>query len=109
MADHHSQLIRLAASAALETHGDYRPIDAWSLTGKMAAATLEALKDAGELGIRAQARMRVLEIMAAWHHKRADRLAQRLISGSYPARAEPAGVWPGGACPVDPPPNAPTP
>ena len=75
-------VLRLAAAAALQTHGDYSPVDAWILSGKMPDRVQRRLEKAGRWPIRSQARESVLAIVQRW--KLLDALAP------YPSFAEPS-------------------
>ena len=81
----HQALLRLAAAAALETHADYSPIEAWAIAGRLSEAVREWLRDAAEHPVSAQARAGVREIIDKCLRRRRAAEPQQ-----YPLFAEPA-------------------
>lgn len=54
-------ILRLAAAAALETHADYTPLDAWRIAGQLPETIQIELRDAAAGPISTHARREVAE------------------------------------------------
>lgn len=77
------EILRLAAAAAMETHGDYDVSKAWHLAGEMPESVQVRLKEAGALAISDQARRDVREVVDTYLRGR-----RRKEPRTYPLFAE---------------------
>ena len=63
-------LQRLAAAAALESHADYSPIEAWRLSGELPESVRCALRIAADHSLRAEAGALVARILRDYERRR---------------------------------------